>query len=124
MTRSRLGLALATLAVLFLLFDATIKLLLVPEVISGTAELGWRPELARPLGLLLLGCLAVYAWPRTAILGAVLLTGYLGGAVATHVRIGNPLFSHVLFPTYVAALLWGALYLRDDRLRALLPLRR
>lgn len=122
MTRSRLGLALAALAVLFLLFDATIKLLLVPEVIAGTAELGWRPELARPLGLLLLGCLAVYAWPRTAILGAILLTGYLGGAVATHVRIGNPLFSHVLFPTYVAALLWGALYLRDDRLRALLPL--
>lgn len=124
MSKPRLGLALAALAVLFLLFDATIKLLMVPEVVSGTAELGWNPGIARPLGVLLLACLAVYLWPRTAVLGAVLLTGYLGGAVATHVRVGSPLLSHVLFPTYVAALLWGGLYLRDDRLRALLPLRR
>jgi hypothetical protein len=76
------------------------------------------------LGVTLLACVVAYILPRTSVLGALLLTGYLGGAVATHVRVGNPLFSHVLFPTYVAALLWGGLLLRDARLRALLPLRR
>lgn len=79
-------------------------------------------SLARPLGILLLTSLAVYVNPRTAVLGAILLTGYLGGAVATHVRVGDPLFSHILFPIYVALMLWGALYLRDERLRRLIPL--
>ena len=74
--------------------------------------------------MILLSCVVAYAVPRTSALGALLLTGYLGGAVATHVRVANPLFSHVLFPTYVAALLWGGLILRDARLRALLPIRR
>jgi hypothetical protein len=68
-------------------------------------------------------CLALYLVPRTSVLGAILLTGYLGGAIATHVRVDNPLFSHVLFPVYVAALLWGGVYLREPRLRALVPLR-
>jgi hypothetical protein len=76
------------------------------------------------LGVILLSCVVAYAIPRTSVLGALLLTGYLGGAVATHVRVANPLFSHVLFPTYIAALLWGGLILRDARLRALLPIRR
>jgi hypothetical protein len=73
------------------------------------------------LGALLLACVLIYVVPRTALLGALLLTGYLGGAVATHVRVGNPLFTHVLFPTYIAALLWGGLMLRDARLRVFLP---
>ncbi|HVR17126.1 MAG TPA: DoxX family protein, partial [Candidatus Limnocylindrales bacterium] len=76
------------------------------------------------LGIVLLTCTVLYMIPRTAILGAILLTGYLGGAIATHVRVGSPLFSHTLFPVYVALLIWGGLYLRDDRLRALIPLRR
>ena len=84
--------------------------------ILGTACSAW--------GSILLSCVVVYAVPRTSVLGALLLTGYLGGAVATHMRVANPLFSHVLFPTYVAAFLWGGLILRDARLRALLPIRR
>ena len=86
-------------------------------------ELGYPVEAALGIGLLEIACLAIYLVPRTSVLGAVLLTGYLGGAIATHVRVGNPLFSHVLFPTYVAALLWTGLFLREQRLRVLLPLR-
>jgi DoxX-like protein len=76
------------------------------------------------LGVILLACVVLYAIPQTSILGAILLTGYLGGAVATHVRVGNPLFSHTLFPIYVTVLAWGGIFLREDRLRALVPLRR
>jgi hypothetical protein len=83
-------------------------------------ELGWPASAILPLGIIQLVCLAVYLIPRTAILGAVLWTGYLGGAIATHMRLGNPLFSHTLFPTYVAALLWVGLWLRDRRLRAII----
>jgi hypothetical protein len=89
----------------------------------------WRRELGYPesavfwLGIVELLCLAVYLVPRTAVSGAALWTGYLGGAVASQVRVGNPLFSHTLFPVYVAALLWAGLWLRDERLRALLPVR-
>jgi hypothetical protein len=93
-----------------------------PEIAKAVSDLGWDPAMAPRLGVTMFVCLARYLWPRTSVLGAVLLTGYLGGAVATHVRIGNPLFSHVLFPTYVGALLWGGLWLRDARVRALLPL--
>jgi hypothetical protein len=77
-----------------------------------------------PLGIVLLACVVIYLVPRTAVLGALLLTGYLGGAVATHIRVGNPLFTHVLTPTYFAALIWGGLMLRDARVRALAPWRR
>jgi hypothetical protein len=80
--------------------------------------------LAVNLGAVLLCCTILYVIPRTAVLGAILLTGYLGGAVATHLRVGDPLFSHVLFPTYLGVMLWGALFLRDERLRALIPLRK
>jgi hypothetical protein len=69
-------------------------------------------------------CLALFAIPQTSVLGAILFTGYLGGAIATHVRIGSPLFTHVLFPIYVAVLIWGGLYAREDRLRSLIPIRR
>jgi hypothetical protein len=100
--------------------DAVMKLMRVPAAVKGTMDLGYSAGVLVPLGIIQLVCLTLYLIPRTRVLGAILWTGYLGGAVATHVRIGNPLFSHILFPVYVAALLWGGLYLRDVRLRAVL----
>lgn len=117
------GRILSGLSIAFLLFDAAGKLARVAPAVQGTVELGYPADSILTIGLVELACVALYMIPRTAVLGAVLLTGYLGGAIATHVRVGNPLFSHVLFPTYVAALIWGGLYLRDARLRALLPFR-
>ena len=114
------GRILTGIAVLFLTFDLSIKLLGAKEAVDGTVQLGWAPHHLPILGLIQLACLALYLVPRTAPLGAVLWTGYLGGAVATHLRIDNPLLSHVLFPIYLAALVWGGLYLRDARIRALL----
>ena len=112
------------LVVAFMLMDATMKLLVLPIVVETGAQLGFvGGEIARNLGIILLACTILYAVPRTALLGAILLTGYLGGAVATHVRVGSPLFSHVLFGVYLGVMLWGGLYLRDTRLRELLPLR-
>ena len=121
--RQWLGKALSGLAALFLLFDSTGKLLQVQPVIDGTLSLGYPRDLVFTLGVILLACVLVYIIPRTAVLGALLLTAYLGGAVATQVRVEAPLFTHVLFPTYVAAILWGGLLLRDARLRAFLPIR-
>ena len=117
------GRVISGLAVAFLIFDSVGKLLEVQPVIDGTKQLGYPSDIVFGLGVTLLSCVLAYLAPRTSVLGAVLLTGYLGGAVATHVRVGNPLFTHVLFPTYVAALLWGGLMLRDARLRAFLPWR-
>jgi DoxX-like family len=117
------GRILSGLAVLFLLFDTVIKLILHPSAVEGTTTLGYPEGVIFGIGVVELVCLALYVYPRTAVTGAVLFTGYLGGAIATHVRIGSPLLSHTLFPIYVAALLWGGLYLRENRLRALLPLR-
>ena len=100
------------------------KLLALPIVLETSGALGFQGEsMARGLGILLLVCTALYAAPQTAVLGAILLTGYLGGAVGTHVRVGSPLFSHVLFGVYLGVMMWGGLYLRDARLRSLLPLR-
>jgi len=107
------------LGVAFLAFDAAGKLLQLEPAVKGTLELGYPAHLLWGIGLLQTLLLVTYLVPRTQVLGAVLWTGYLGGAVATHVRVENPLFSHVLFPIYVAALLWGGLYLRDRRVRAL-----
>ena len=107
-------------AVLFLLFDGVIKLMVIDPVVESFTRLGYEVSISRGIGLLELVCLSVYLIPRTSILGAILLTGYLGGAVATHVRVGDPLFSNVLFPVYIGALIWGGLYLRDNRMRALL----
>ena len=104
----------------FLAFDGIIKLVKIQPVIEGAQQLGYPPSTIVTMGLCLLGSLIVYLVPRTALIGAVLLTGYLGGAIATQVRVENPLFSHTLFPIYVAALIWGGLYLRDRRVRALL----
>jgi hypothetical protein len=117
------GKALSGLAVAFLIFDSVGKLLEVQPVIDGTKQLGYPPDIVFNLGVTLLLCVLAYLVPRTSVLGAVLLTGYLGGAVATHVRVGNPLLTHFLFPTYVAALLWGGLMLRDTRLHAFAPWR-
>lgn len=118
------GRVLGTAAVLFLVFDGVGKILTLPPVVAGTARLGYPTSLVLGIGIVELTCLVVYLLPRTSVFGAILLTGYLGGAVATHLRIGSPLLSHVLFPVYVALLIWGALFLRNDRLRALIPLRR
>jgi hypothetical protein len=115
------GRVLSGIAVLFLLFDAVGKLMRPAAVIEGTAQLGWPVSVILPLGIIQVVCLIAYLVPRTSVLGAILWTGYLGGAIATHVRIGNPLFSHILFPVYIAALLWLGLWLRDRRVRALLP---
>ena len=121
--RQRSGRALSGLAVLFLLFDSTGKLLQIQPVVEGTLQLGYPRDIVFTLGVILFTCVLVYVIPRTSVLGALLLTGYLGGAVATHVRVESPLFTHVLFPTYLGAALWGGLLLRDARLRAFLPLR-
>ena len=115
------GRVLSGLAVAFLIFDSIGKLLEVQPVIDGTIQLGYPPDIVFGLGLTLLTCVGVYLAPRTSVLGATLLTGYLGGAVATHVRVNSPLLTHVLFPTYLAALLWGGLMLRDPGLRVFLP---
>ena len=107
------------LAVLFLAFDVVIKLIAAGPAVQGTTALGFAADRVVTIGAIELVCLVLYLVPRTATLGAVLWTGYLGGAIAAQLRAGNPLFSHVLFPTYVAALLWGGLYARDARVRAL-----
>jgi hypothetical protein len=118
------GRILSGLSVAFLLFDATMKVLELQAAVEGTTQLGYPADVLVGIGLVQLACLVLYVVPRTAVLGAVLWTGYLGGAVATHVRVGSPLFSHTLFPLYVAAMIWGGLWLRDQRLRALLPVRK
>jgi hypothetical protein len=117
------GRVLTGIAVLFLTFDTVIKLVAAPEAVAGTTELGYPAGVLRMLAIIELVCLALYLVPRTAVLGAVLWTGYLGGAIATHVRVENPLFTHVLFPIYVAALIWGGLWFRDARVRGMLGAR-
>ena len=118
--RARVGRALSAVAVAFLLFDSVGKVLEVAPVVAGTTRLGYPEGIVRTLGVILLLCVVVHLIPRASVLGAVLLTGYLGGAVATHVRVGDPLLTHVLFPVYVAAFIWGGLLLRDARLQRVL----
>ena len=119
------GYAMSGLVIAFMLLDGGMKLVPLDVVIKSTADLGYPPStaLARGLGVVALLCTALYAVPRTSVLGAILLTGYMGGTVASHLRVGNPLFSHMLFGVYLALLAWGGLYLRDARIRALLPWR-
>jgi hypothetical protein len=120
-SRARLvGRILSGLAIAFLTFDVAIKLIPNKMAVEATTALGYQPHHVPIIGMLGLICLVLYAIPRTAPIGAILWTGYLGGAIATHLRLDNPLFSHILFPTYVAALIWGGLYLRDPRVRALI----
>ena len=122
-TRLWAGRILSGLPALFLLADSVGKFVKPAPVVEGTVRLGYPESVMFPLGIVLLACTMLYLIPRTSVLGAILLTGYLGGAVATHVRVGDPLFSHILFPTYLGLLIWGGLYLREGRLRALIPLR-
>ncbi|WP_437806888.1 DoxX family protein [Sorangium sp. So ce1078] len=114
------GRVLSGLGVLFLTFDAAVKVLRLFPAEAATGQLGFPASLVPTLGYLQIACLVTYLIPRTAVLGAILWTGYLGGAIAIHVRVGSPLFSHTLFPIYIAALLWAGLWLRDRRARALL----
>ncbi len=116
------GRFMSALPALFLLVDGAMKLVKPELVVKATVGLGYAETVILPLGVVLLACTILYLIPRTAVLGAILLTGYLGGAVATQVRAGNGPFE-ILFPDLLGALLWGGLVLRDDRLRTLIPLR-
>lgn len=117
------GRIITALAALFFLVDAVMKLFKPPVVVEATVKLGYPESTIIGMGVVLLASTILYLIPRTAVLGAILLTGYLGGAVATHVRVGEGAFP-VLFPVIFGALVWLGLYLRDERLRALIPLRR
>ena len=120
----RIGWALTALFVLFMVFDAVIKLIKLQVVDDTLTHLGYPAGLGFQIGLLEMILLALYLIPRTSIFGAVLLTGLFGGAIASHVRAGSPLFSHVLFGFYLGVFAWCGLWLRDDRLRSLCPVRR
>ena len=109
------GRVLSAIIVLFMIFDGVIKLPPLDVVTQTMVPLGWPADanVARMLGIIGLISTALYALPRTSVLGAILLTGYLGGAIATNMRVGSPLFSHTLFGVYLGIILWGGLYLRD-----------
>ncbi|WP_426050759.1 DoxX family protein [Brevundimonas sp. SL161] len=100
------------------------KFMGMPIAAQTLVDLGWSAEWVLPIGMMEFGFLALYLYPRTSVLGAVMMTGLLGGAMATQVRIGNPLFSHQLFGLYLGLIMWGGLWLRDSQLRALFPFRR
>ncbi len=120
-----LGWTFSGLAILFLVMDAVMKLLALSIVVKSGEALGFPgASMARTLGVILAVCTALYAFPRTSVLGAILLTGYLGGSVATHVRADSPLFTHVLFGVYVGVIVWVGIYLRDATLASLLPIRK
>ena len=112
------GRILSALTALVLLLDGAMKAMKAPVAVEGTVQLGYPESVVLGIGIVLLACTLLYIIPPTAVLGAILLTGYLGGAVATHVRVGDPLLTHVLFPVYVGVMVWGGLFLRDQRLRA------
>ncbi len=114
------GRIISALVVLFMLFDSGIKVMQLAPAVEGTVRLGYPAGVVLPLGIALLACTILYAIPRMSVLGAILLTGYLGGATATQVRVEDPWF---LFPVGIGVLVWGGLYLRDARLRALIPVR-
>jgi len=123
-TRTWTGRILTGLVTVFLLFDGGVKVLNPGFAAAAAPQIGYAENLIFPIGLIELACLAVYLIPQTSALGAVLLTGFLGGAVATHFRVNDPLLGYTLFPLYVGAILWGALFLRDNRLRVLVPFSR
>ena len=120
--RLRAGRILSALPALFLLLDGVMKLVKPAPGVEATVRLGYPESVILGLGIVLIACTVIYVIPSTSILGAILLTGYLGSATATHVRVGGPLFP-ILFPVVVSVLVWGGLFLRDDRLRTPIPLR-
>jgi hypothetical protein len=117
------GRIISGLVVLFMLFDSIIHIMKPAPVLQAFVRLGFPERLSLVIGIILLVCVVLYVIPRTSVLGAILLTGYLGGAVVTNLRAGSSLFGETLFPVYFGMLVWGGLYLRDARLRALIPLR-
>jgi hypothetical protein len=117
------GRVLSGLVIAFMLFDSIIKLVQIQAVTDTFRQMGIPENLAVEIGIIGLVCTVLYAIPRTAVLGAILLTAMLGGGIASHLRIGSPLFSHVLFGVYLGLFAWGGLFLREPRLRALIPLR-
>ena len=114
------GRVLTGIAAVLLTLDAGMKLVGARAAIEGSAQLGFSPQQVFIIGVIAAVCLVLYLIPRTAPLGAVLWTGYFGGAIVTHFRLGNPLLTHVLSPIYISAIIWGGLYLRDARVRAVL----
>jgi len=116
-----IGWMLSGLLIAFMLFDTVIKLLGMPQVIDTMTQMGIPPSLDRLIGAVELASLLLYIWPRTSVLGAILLTGVFGGAVASHLRLLDPLFSHTLFGVYLGLMAWGGLWFRDAKLRQLLP---
>jgi hypothetical protein len=125
-TARLLGRVLSGLVIVFMLFDGAIKLVPWPVVTETMDRIGYGSSetLARSLGIITIVCTVLYSIPPTSIVGAILLTGYLGGAMASHLRIGSPLFTHTLFGFYLGLMVWGGLWLRDGNLRALIPFRR
>jgi hypothetical protein len=117
------GKVLSIIAVLFLIFDSVTHTMLIPAVVEGFAKAGFPPGSARPIGIVEIVCLVLYVIPQTTVFGAILLTGYLGGAVATNVRMGLPFFGFVLAPVYIGIVLWLGVWLRDGGLRRVVPLR-
>lgn len=117
------GRILSGLAIVFLTMDGIIKLVPIQPVTDSLKDLGYPTSdaFARLLGVITLGCTALYAWPRTALLGAVLMTGLLGGAMASHIRLDHPLFTHTLFGLWLGLIVWGGLWLRDERVRRVMP---
>jgi hypothetical protein len=118
------GRVISAFAVLFMLFDCLTKITQNPYVMKASANLGYPAAMIPVVGIILLACVVVYVIPRTSIIGAILLTGYLGGAVASNMRIGTPLFSNILFLVYFGILVWAGLYLRNHRVRELFSLRK
>jgi len=118
-----IGWGLSGVAILFLIMDGVMKLAGPSVVVQAQEKLGYPGSVTFGLGVLLLVCTALYAIPKTSVFGAILLTGYLGGAIASQLRIGEPWFSHILFGVYLGLFVWGGLYLRNDRLRAIFPIR-
>lgn len=118
-----IGRGMSGFVTLFLLLDSIVHMLRLAPVMTLFAQLGYPAHLVLGIGMLEFVCIVLYAVPRTAVLGAILVTGVLGGAVASHLRVGDPFLSHVLFPVYVGIVAWGGLFLRDSRVQALLPLR-
>jgi hypothetical protein len=117
------GWVLSILPSLFLLMGGTMSLMKPPQAVEGTVKMGFSENVMTPLGITVIVCTVLYLFPKTSVLGAILLTGYLGGAVATHVRVGDPMFGKTLVPVYFGIVIWLGLVLRCPRLRALVPLR-
>ncbi len=117
------GRVMSGLVIAFLLFDGTMKLIPLQVVIDTSQQMAIPLDIIRTLGVLTLAGALLYAWPRTSVLGAIVLTGYLGGAIYAHYRLADPLFTHTLFGVYLGLMIWGGLYLRDPRIRALIPFR-